>query len=65
MVRATPTARLRIVRDIAEGLDVAARHGVFHRALSPAAVLLDGDRLVLAPHELRARPTHLLPHTGP
>jgi serine/threonine protein kinase len=41
--RLSPDHRLRIVRDIAEGLDAAARHGVFHRALSPEAVLLDAE----------------------
>ena len=35
--------RVQLLRDLAEALDAAQRQGVFHRALSPEAVLLDAD----------------------
>jgi len=35
--------RIAILNDIVTALDVAHRHGVFHRALSPEAVLLDAN----------------------
>jgi hypothetical protein len=35
--------KVRIVRDLAEALEVARKHGVYHRALNPDAVLLDAD----------------------
>ncbi len=41
LARLDPPRRLQIVRDIADGLDAAAAHGVFHRSLSLETVLLD------------------------
>lgn len=35
--------RVAIIRDIATALEAARQHSVFHRALSPEAVLLDAD----------------------
>jgi serine/threonine protein kinase len=43
LARLDADRKVRIVRDIAEGLAAAAAQGVYHRALSPEAVLLDAE----------------------
>ena len=43
LARMTADSKVRIVRDVAEALEAAWRHGVFHRALDPETVLLDAD----------------------
>jgi serine/threonine protein kinase len=43
LTRLDTDRKVRIVRDIAEGLAAAAAQGVFHRSLSPEAVLLDAE----------------------
>lgn len=54
------------MRDIATALDALHRHGVLHRDLRPAHLLLSGDRVVLAPIGIiRAQTTQRVSITSP